>query len=288
MMDDGRLLHTQRALRRRLFDSGEALRWPPGQDLAARLLLYLDDARACWTMTAHWLQDLLGADRVDAGPGGFIDRTGGPRAYRAVAEVCRHGTGWPSVLGVAVDAAQPELRALWRTEVVAIPAVARARSVSAPMRQALAMAGVKAKFALPLRGNSGPLGIVCADWQRESPDWPADVCNQLPRSARDAIGPILAAAVELGEERPAGGLAAVDPALLARLTPAEQRLALLVADGLSYGELAARLGRSHATVDHQLRSIRAKLGVRSTARLVRLLVSGCPAATRAFPRSADT
>ena len=55
------------------------------------------------------------------------------------------------------------------------------------------------------------------------------------------------------------------------LTPAERSVAQLVAEGLSYKEVARKLGRSFSTVDHQLRSIRAKLGAPSTARLNVLL-----------------
>jgi DNA-binding CsgD family transcriptional regulator len=40
---------------------------------------------------------------------------------------------------------------------------------------------------------------------------------------------------------------------------------------LSYKEIARRLDRSLSTIDHQLRSVRGKLGARSTARLVRML-----------------
>lgn len=55
------------------------------------------------------------------------------------------------------------------------------------------------------------------------------------------------------------------------LTPAELKVASLVAKGLSCNEIARRLDRSLSTVDHQSRSIRDKLGARSTARLVHLL-----------------
>ena len=55
------------------------------------------------------------------------------------------------------------------------------------------------------------------------------------------------------------------------LTPAERMVARLVAEGLSYKEVARKLKRSFSTVDHQLRSIRAKLGATSTARLNVLL-----------------
>jgi DNA-binding NarL/FixJ family response regulator len=55
------------------------------------------------------------------------------------------------------------------------------------------------------------------------------------------------------------------------LTAAERAVARLAVDGLSYKEIARRLDRSVSTVDHQLRSARSKLGVRSTARLVNLM-----------------
>jgi AraC-like DNA-binding protein/DNA-binding CsgD family transcriptional regulator len=55
------------------------------------------------------------------------------------------------------------------------------------------------------------------------------------------------------------------------LTPAERSVVRLVAEGLSYKEIARKLERSFSTVDHQLRSIRAKLGAASTARLNVLL-----------------
>ena len=55
------------------------------------------------------------------------------------------------------------------------------------------------------------------------------------------------------------------------LTPAERRVAELAATGMSYKEIARRLNRSFSTIDHQLRSVRSKLGTRSAGRLVHLL-----------------
>jgi DNA-binding CsgD family transcriptional regulator len=82
------------------------------------------------------------------------------------------------------------------------------------------------------------------------------------------LGPILATSRRLGME----------PSLLAQLTPAERRVAELVAAGLSYKEIARRLDRSVSTIDHQLRSVRRKLGARSNSRLVRMLADQLAAA----------
>ena len=65
---------------------------------------------------------------------------------------------------------------------------------------------------------------------------------------------------------------------LAGLTSAELKIARMVARGMSYKEIARELNRSFSTVDHQLRSVRDKLGAPSTARLVRMLADLLPAA----------
>ena len=53
--------------------------------------------------------------------------------------------------------------------------------------------------------------------------------------------------------------------------------------GLSYKEIARRLNRSFSTVDHQLRSVREKLGVRSAGQLVRVLAAHATASASARP-----
>lgn len=45
-MNDDDILQVQRALRSRLFEGDSAMRWRPGRELAAQLLLYLDDPQA--------------------------------------------------------------------------------------------------------------------------------------------------------------------------------------------------------------------------------------------------
>jgi len=59
--------------------------------------------------------------------------------------------------------------------------------------------------------------------------------------------------------------------VLARLTPREREVALLVREGLGNEEIAARLHKSVGTIKNQLQSIFAKLAVNSRTRLVALL-----------------
>lgn len=280
-MDDDQLLRTQRLLRRRLFEGATALRWRPGRELAAQLLLYLDEPATCWALATAWLRDTLDADRADGGFGGFVDRDGLGRSYVVAAEAVRPTMALPSVQGIRFDAADPAIRSVWRCEHAAwIDDVAQARTFSPAMRDALCALGTAAKLALPLRDADRAIGLMCADWHDRVPHRVSLVADELAAFARAGLGPLLGASARLAEA-PRAALTVIDAAAtatpgaaalaLARLTPAERRVARLVANGLSYKEVARELGRSLSTVDHQLRHIREKLGVRSTARLVHLL-----------------
>lgn len=59
--------------------------------------------------------------------------------------------------------------------------------------------------------------------------------------------------------------------LLQKLSPAERRVATLVAEGLSNGEIAARLHRSRRTVEFQLNAVFRKLELTRRTQLVRAL-----------------
>ena len=281
-MNDDEILSRQRALRRRFFEGPQAVRWRPGRELIAQLLLYLDDAESCWRLTAHWLRDTLDADRVDGGFGGFVGAGGRRLDYVVRAEAQRTDQPLPSVLGRVFDARDPALLAVWNApDVLPIESVQQAPAMTTELRNNLQALGTSAKLAMTMRDGTVPVGMVCADWHRESPRWSAELCLEVARLVRESLGPLMAATERLGaESQAAAGMGErralaleLAPGLSSRdgLTAAERKVAALVATGLSYKEVARTLGRSLSTIDHQLRSIRHKLGVRSTARLVHLL-----------------
>jgi DNA-binding NarL/FixJ family response regulator len=70
----------------------------------------------------------------------------------------------------------------------------------------------------------------------------------------------------------ANGPEEADP--LALLTPAEQRVALLVADGLSNAQIAEQLVLSRHTVDSHVKHALAKLGVRNRVELATVVSRG--------------
>ena len=93
-------------------------------------------------------------------------------------------------------------------------------------------------------------------------------CLEQARSAFEQLGcPGWARAAAAELDRVSGRRAAPGGGL----TPAEQRVAELVASGLSNKEVAAQLYVSVATVDTHLRGVYAKLGIRSRTQLARHL-----------------
>lgn len=292
------ILHVQRTLRTRLFEGPHAIRWRAGRELVAQMLLYLDDAPACWRMATEWLREQLDADRVDGGFGGFVGLEGGVQDYVVVAEVQRASLPLPRVQGLRFNAASPCIRKVWGAPgICALPEVSQDRGFTEDERVTLLALGTAAKLALPIRDGILPVGLMCADWHHEVPRWNDEVCRRVAELTLQALGPVLGAAA--AHHREAGmpsGRAVVPwepPQLLLRapamqaapaagvlscLTAAELKVAQLVVNGLSYKEVARQLKRSLSTVDHQLRSIRDKLGVRSTARLVHVLTEHLPAA----------
>jgi DNA-binding CsgD family transcriptional regulator len=274
------VLELQRGLRERLL-SRRQIAWRPARDLAAHMLLHLDDANGCLQLAVEWMRDALDADRVDAG-------FGAPRdvIYRPQAEALRSTRWVPSMVGAAIDAADGGVQGVWAShQVVVFRDIAQEPRMGERLRASLLGVGSRSIIATALRDRGVPVGLTCADWMecRVEPD--DTRCARLQELSDGVLGPIISAARTLDEETQCG-----DPGdarnVLRGLTPAECRVAQLAATGLSYKEIARRLDRSFSTVDHQLRSVREKLGVRSAGQLVRILNAHATAPGPALPTDA--
>jgi DNA-binding CsgD family transcriptional regulator len=291
-MDAEHLLEQQRALRGTLLDSSR-ITWRPARDLAAHLLLHLDDTQACWQLAVQWLRDAFDADRVDAG---FASPW--QAVYRPQAEARRSTRPVPTMTDASIDVTDAGVQGVWASPgIVVFRDVEQERSFGAPMRSNLLALGARNVLATALWHRGAPVGMACADWMERRVDSSDARCSHFQELVT-VLGPVMSAARSLqgdsadapdalGGPRQAGAAAASSP--LAELTPAERKVARLAATGMSYKEIARQLNRSFSTVDHQLRSVRTKLGVRSTSRLVRLLSSDQPfaAGASAVPHAAS-
>jgi DNA-binding CsgD family transcriptional regulator len=262
------VLELQRALRERLL-SHRQIAWRPARDLAAHMLLHLDDANGCLQLAVQWMREAFDADRVDAG-------FGAPRdvVYRPQAEALRSTRRVPSMVGAAIDAADDGVQDVWASDrVVVFRDIAQEPRMGERLRASLLGVGSRNIIATALRDRGVPVGLTCADWMECRVDADDTRCRHLQELSDGVLGPIIGAARSLEEEDARCGDSGDPHALLRALTPAERRVALLAATGLSYKAIARRLDRSFSTVDHQLRSVREKLGVRSAGQLVHLLAA---------------
>lgn len=258
------VLAAQRELRERLLEAGQVHRDDRG--IAAEMLLHLDDPATCWAACAGWLMAQTGADRVDGGFASATDRVYTPRIERR-----REGEDLPSVLGAVFDARAEAIRVVWRSQhAVVYQDVLEDGRVGGSVRSGLLAAGTRSKIAVAVRDRGRDIGLLCLDSRRPYA-WAPHHCERIDRVAREVIGPVLGVVRDLADAAGRPLAPGRSPSPGCALTSAELRVAQLVLAGYSYKEIAHRLNRSCSTIDHQLRSMRQKLGVNSTAKLMREL-----------------
>ena len=268
-MDDHHLLAAQRQLRRSMLDSSDAIRWRPARDLAAHMLLRLDTPGDCWRFAASWLREAFDADRVDGGFGHPDDA-----CFRPQVEALRRDRDVPSVIDTTMNTADWGLHTLWNARgVVVLRDVELERSLRHGSRAELRRMGTRVKMAAPIMDRAGPVGLMCVDWMDACEPAGDDRRAHFEEIAAVVLGPVMGTSLRLAGDTLSATRPTHDetPEPFHSLTAAERTVARLAVDGLSYKEIARRLDRSVSTVDHQLRSARSKLGVRSTARLVNLM-----------------
>ncbi|CAM3786928.1 helix-turn-helix transcriptional regulator [Polaromonas hydrogenivorans] len=267
--DIDELFRQQRTLRDRLLGHRQLT---SGRELAAEMLLYLDDPQACWEVLTKWLLTRTRAQRVDVGFG-----TSSEANYRPKFERVRDGCGMRSVIGLAMDTQDSAISIVWASErAVKFSDIERDGRLCPHTRASLLVAGTRSKVAVALRDGPREVGLLCCDATLEAGAWTDSECWMIDTVAREVVGPVFAGLhrlhlINLDEND--FSVPALECLGASALTPAEQRVSQLVVAGLSYKEIARQLARSPSTIDHQLRSIRRKLGVSSTAKLIHELMS---------------
>jgi DNA-binding CsgD family transcriptional regulator len=262
----------QRQLRAALLDQS-AVRYKPARDLAAHMLLHLDDLIGCWTIATSWLQAELGCHRVDTGFG--LDTAAEYFPGFAEAKSADHDV--PSFAGRPVDNRDTMMQAMWRVDRPLVYAdLKQDARVSIRMRQRMSGAKTKSKMAWALRTQQGSYGLICADWTEHLVPVQSGLYDCFEQTVADVLSPIIFVARDIAGHESCGYQgprydADHSASALGGLTRSETEVAQLVAKGLSYKEIARKRGRSFSTIDHQLRSIRKKTGATSTAALIHLL-----------------
>lgn len=249
------------------------------RDLAAHMLLHLDDLSGCWNIATNWLRFELGCQRVDTGFGRAQDLEYTP----GFSEARNPDYDVPSFGGEALENRDPFMQLLWsKTRPLVFEDIKQDRRATPKLRRKIFSAQTKSKFASSLRTSEGAYGLICADWTEHFVPNESALFDCFEQTVSDVLSPIIAVAKKICHAKetaaPNGGgtigLANyVQPVAQppVNLTASEAEVARLVAQGFSYKEIARIRDRSFSTIDHQLRSLRKKFGVTSTGNLVSLL-----------------
>jgi DNA-binding CsgD family transcriptional regulator len=224
----------------------------------AEMLLDVGDRQRCWSTFVDHLLNYVDCDRVDAGPCQPDDQH-----YIPLAEQATDSAEIISVKGLSLPNRSDAFQWVWRNRMPLLNEdIGTDRRIEPSLVELLKLSDSKAIVSMAIQYEQVPIGLVCLDQIQTKRAWNLHKITELQDFIHTKAGPILAAANELF-------LATLDVAAL--LSPAERRVAQLAATGASYKSIARRLNKSFSTVDHQLRSVRAKLNVKSHPQLVSVL-----------------
>ena len=264
-MREDELYRSQVALRRQLLDRRDAISQTCTRDLAAQMLLHIDDLDNVWRIGMDWLRSAIGVERADGGYASPSDPIYQPGQY----ESRETDYAITSLSRVRVNNAVAAARTIWGSDKpIVFASVAHEAAFGERLSRDLSNTGASSKMAAALRLKNRPFALVCVD--RVGPReraWSATQFDLFHSATAEVMSPILGTVRDVGT----GSAAKERDVAFNVLTPAERRVAQLAAEGLCYKEIARRLDRSVHTVDHQLRSIRNKLCASSHAKLVQQL-----------------
>ena len=134
ILDPSDVLASQRQLRGQLLDRQSAISWRPSRELAAQLLLRLDDPKACWQFSAEWIREAFDVERVDGGYGS----PSAPIYAPASAEARSRDIDVPSLRGLHISNHDPALIRLWTSpQPIVITDIAQEKLFRSDLRENL-------------------------------------------------------------------------------------------------------------------------------------------------------
>ena len=267
---------TQSVLRDYLFGSSSRITWHPARDLAAHMLLFIEDSQRCSAIAVEWIRSGLNCSRVDTGLG----HSGDTSYFPGYAESRDPNAVVPTYAGATVNNNVEAMQQIWMSgRPTVFQDVAGDSRFDAKLHDMLVTAGTTSKMAAPVVFRGKSVGLICADWVGSTIPNSSALYERYESIVSEVLGPILVASRELGGmpfscDRPIFNAADQEQKKShTSLTAAELTVARLASSGLPYKVIADRLNKAVSTVDHQLRSIRRKLKVRTHAELAAVLVN---------------
>ncbi|MEM9135591.1 MAG: sigma factor-like helix-turn-helix DNA-binding protein [Actinomycetota bacterium] len=242
-------------LRRRLLDDTSATAGAGerrDRDRAAHMLLFLDDPKRVLDLA---LEHLVAELRTAKGDAGVVDTDD---AEYLPSSVFGEPDQVATVAATPLPNHHPVIRAAWEAGgPVAFDRV-RANRRLGTLEPVFVELGTTAMLAAPIYRHRVGLGLLCIDESEGERRWTPQAHDRVRHFVDRWLAPILAQSLARQAKQDA-------------LTAAERRCVLLLAEGLSYAEIARSLDRSPRTVDNHLRSARRKTNTRNSIELIQVV-----------------
>ncbi len=257
-MNQSNILHLQRRLKAQTLDH-----WRGGNDLfratCAEMILSLDDSVACWQHLTDALRVYADCDRVDAGPCTRLNES-----YSPITQANRGSTEVSNVVGLSLPNLNPSVQWLWAHPTPYVSDdISQDGHLDSALTTLLKLSGTHGFLSFAIKHEGNDVGLVCLDYVDKPRSWRKNQALDLYEFVANKAAPILVAAGSLNAYSIASPFS--------KLTSSELVVAHVASQASSYKAIARTLNKSFSTVDHQLRSIRSKLGVKNHTELVRLL-----------------
>jgi DNA-binding CsgD family transcriptional regulator len=231
----------------------------------AEMILTIAQPKHCWQVLSEVLRTELDCDRVDAGPCNRYDLD-----YSPIAQANRPNILVPNVLGFSLPNQSREVQQLWyQTSPLISDAIENDSRFQPQLVSMLKSSGTKSLISFSIQQKGFDVGLVCLDQIESLRPWRSIGTANAYQFVTSIAAPILAASAAVTQA--CARAPSIVPMHL--LSPRELEVAILASKAMSYKLIARKLGKSFSTVDHQLRSIRHKLGVKNQPELVRFLQS---------------
>lgn len=148
-------------LRDDLFGSASRIRWRPARNLAAHMLLFVDDSKRCSAIAVEWIRGDLGCSRVDTGLGASSSATYVP----GYAESRDPDAEVPTYAGTRVNNMAGAMQLMWKAEhPIVFRDVAADGRFDERLHDMLVSTGTTSKMAAPVGYRGRSIGLICANW----------------------------------------------------------------------------------------------------------------------------
>lgn len=243
-----------RALKRHFLDRNRRSFRPETLSCAAHLILNLDDSREMLRLGLQHMVAQLGASRADAGVLTPVDPVYAPQDfyYNEAVEA-------PNCDGVSYSNRAAALRTAWaRPEPVFCTNVRDNPLFQDSMGEFERIETTSILFQ-QLTLDDRPVGITCIDYVREEHDWKNRELEFVHGFCTEFLGPLVG--IHRYWNHDSGNT-------LRKPTESELEAIRLAARGYSSKEIARQLGKSHRTIENQLRNARLMLNARTLPELI--------------------